>query len=312
MTTRYLADMNWTVALPFIWSALLPAALAGQQRPNALLWSISGPDLHTRSFLYGTVHTRDHRAFTYADAVEAQMTEVSTVAGELDLDASRNAGLQLMGSMMLPDGERLQDLYKKKDWPEVEAYLAEKLGVMAAMLTRMKPFFILATLTEMSMPQDRSKVLDDHLLSHARDQGKRVIGLETLDEQVGALDALSLKEQAAMLLDYVRSDDHQGTMEEMMRSYVRQDLNALMELTKDTSLPKTLESSLLTERNSRMAHRMDSVMRVDSGALFLVGAAHLSGDHGLIPLLEKRGYSVLPMALNVPPMPGIREEEPGE
>jgi uncharacterized protein YbaP (TraB family) len=281
---------------------VLPAFLAGQDQPGSLLWSIAGEGAAEPSYLYGTVHSRDDRAYGFVEAVQASMAGVSTVAGELDLEASRSAGLKLMGAMMLPDGKELKDLYKKKEWDQVEAYLLEELGPMASMMMRMKPFLIMATMSEASMAQDRPKVLDDHLLTHAKQQGKRVIGLETLEEQLAAIDALSLKEQAAMLLDHVRNDGHKGMMDQLMEAYVAQDLEALMKLTEASgTMPRKLEQALLTERNERMAHRMDSVMHADGSATFLVGAAHLPGDAGIITLLRQRGLTVEPLPLESGP-----------
>ena len=275
------------------------AALAahGQPPPKALLWSITAPGSVDTSYLYGTVHSRDERAFHMVGRVEERLVEARTVAGELDLEASRKAGLQLMGAMMLPDGATLESLYRKKEWKELEPFLRRELGAMAPLFMRMKPFFVLATLSEAAMPQDRPRVLDDHLLSTAQEQGQRVIGLETLQEQLRALDVLPLKEQATMLLDQARRNDHRQQLEELMQAYMAQDLEALMAITERSGgMPAELERALLTERNERMVQRMDSVMRVDERAMFLVGAAHLPGEQGIIEGLKGRGWMVRPVA----------------
>jgi len=275
-----------------------------QSNTNSLLWSISGKGLPITNYIYGTVHSKDERAYTYVDAVERYMNTMSTIAGELDLDNAKLNSMALMSMMMLPDGKTLQDLYSKKDWKVVEARLKADLGFMAAMVMRMKPFFAMTTMSESAMREDRAKMLDDHLLGHAKAHGHRSFGLETVAEQMRAMDVLPLKEQAAMLLDHVRNNGYQGELEKLMEAYAQQDLAALMEITGKGGggIPKKMEKALVTDRNKTMAHRMDSVMRADDGALFLIGAAHLPGEQGVLQLLRTRGYSVEPIAIEAEPI----------
>lgn len=267
-----------------------------QTTPRTLLWRISGQELAEPSFLYGTVHSRDERAYLFTEMVEQYMDSVATVAGELDLEEAKRQGLRLMTAMMMPDGKRLEDLYRKKEWKVVEAGLQEKLGTASAMVMRMKPFLVLATLTEAGMEQDRDLMLDDHLLRRSKADEHRVIGLETMDEQLRALDVLTLEEQADLLLEHFRNGGYDGEMEAMMTAYAAQDLDALMEVAQASStMPAKVEKSLIQDRNKVMAHRMDSVMRVDGSAIFLIGAAHLPGEEGIMELLRARGYAVDPV-----------------
>lgn len=280
-----------------------PVWALGQDPSNALLWSISGKGLPATSYVYGTVHSKDERAYTYVDAIERHMSAVSTVAGELDLTNARMNSMAIMGMMMMPDGKTLQDLYSKKDWKVVEAGLKADLGFMAAMVMRMKPFFAMTTMSETAMREDRAKMLDDHLLGHAKANGHRTFGLETVDEQMRAMDVLPLKEQAAMLLDHVRNNGYQDELEKLMEAYAQQDLATLMEIMENGGggIPKEMEKALVTDRNKVMAHRMDSVMRADNGALFLIGAAHLPGELGVLKLLRAQGYLVEPVAIEAMP-----------
>lgn len=285
---RFLAGL--ALAIPFLGSA--------QQVEQALLWRISGNGLERPGYIYGTVHSKDERAYTYVAAVKDAMQEVNTVAGELDLDASRKGAASLMSKMLMPDDQRLEDLYKKKDWAKVDAYLKTELGFMAMMVQRMKPFFVMATLTEKAMGGKREMVLDEYLMKHAKSNAHRTIGLETLDEQLSAMDVLSLKEQAAMLLDHVKGNSAHEVLESMLDAYAEQDIDALMNISqKSGSMPEKMERALLTDRNVVMAHRLDSVLRADGSTMLLVGAAHLPGDAGMLHLLRAKGYSTEAVAI---------------
>ncbi|MDX9750973.1 MAG: TraB/GumN family protein, partial [Flavobacteriales bacterium] len=253
------------------------------------------------------VHSRDARAFTYAHHVEALLPQVRTVAGELDPEEAAGGALSLMTAMMLPEGRRITDLYKrKKDRALVEAAMRERLGPMAGMFMRMKPFFVMAAMMENDLGSDRPVILDSHLLTRAQDGGNRVIGLETMAEQFAAINSASLKEQADMLLEHLRDDDRTATMGHMLDAYAAQDLAALERVAQSSGgLPDAMERALIGDRNRVMVHRMDSVLRADTTAIFLVGALHLPGHAGVVRLLRESGYHLEP----VPMLPATERDE---
>jgi uncharacterized protein len=284
------------VLLPLFLGVCITGVSPCQETPRSLLWKVTPPGAEKPSYLYGTIHSRDSRAFGLSDSVWIAMGRAEVVAGELDLEKSKQNPLALMNAMMLPEGKRLEEFYKKKDWQLIDEHLKERLGMMAAMVQRMKPFFVMAMLTETEMSADEERVLDDHILSTAREQGQRVIGIETVEEQMLAMDALPVEQQADMLLEYVKNGAISADLNAMMDAYEEQDLDALMQIImSDNYMPETLERALLVDRNVRMVHRLDSIMQGGENVFFAVGAAHLPTDDGLIALLRKQGYAVEPV-----------------
>ena len=297
-------------SVPLFFIVLLTIPAIPQGTPHSLLWRITGGG-ENPSFLFGTVHSRDSRAYQYGDTVRAALNSVSVVAGELDLTNPAADALGLINSMMLPEGQKLEDLYKKKDWALIEAELKEKIGPMAVMTYRMKPFFVLAMLTEAGMQADEEKVLDDHLLSTAKENGQRVIGMETMKEQMAAMDAMGVKEQAGLLLDHVKNNGYEAELSEMMDAYAAQDLDAIMKISESSgTMTGPMEKALITDRNERMVHRLDSMMTAGEDIFFAVGAAHLPGDKGLIQLLRAKGYTVEPVIYSAKPLPIEEQIEP--
>jgi uncharacterized protein YbaP (TraB family) len=204
--------------------------------------------------------------------------------------------------MRMPDGKQLEDLYTKRQWKKVKAKLEERLGGGASMAMGIKPFFVMAMLTETEMDGEGSEVLDQYLINTAKANGQRIMGIETVVEQMSALDRMSLKEQAAMLLDHLEHDGYTDEMDEMLDAYAAQDLERLMVAAEQGgSMSREMESALIRERNTRMVHRMDSLMTLGESAFFLIGAAHLPGPTGLINGLRAKGYrvvAVLPKAID--------------
>ncbi|MBK7100285.1 MAG: TraB/GumN family protein [Flavobacteriales bacterium] len=253
---------------PLLLTLLAPFLLGAQPLEQTLLWRIGSQKGGASSYLYGTMHTKDERAFQFGDSVLPALDRSTVVAGELDL-AIGDQGIGLLKRMWMPNGKQLKDLYRKKDWIRVEKALNERLGMAAPMLYRVKPMFVEAMLSESTMGGARSQVLDEYLQVRARDLGKRVIGVETIDEQLGAMDALTVKEQAKMLLDHVDHDGYPKELDAMLDAYAAQDLEGLLGAAeKSGSMPKAMEQALITERNTRMVHRMDSLLQGGEGMFF--------------------------------------------
>ncbi len=279
---------------PWFFLLLFPLWSSAQEElEHSLLWRISTPGVERASYLYGTVHSRDQRAYQFGDSVLPALDRCAIVAGELDLSSDQQMAMAMLTTMRIPDGKKLEDLYKKRDWQRVEALIKERMGMMAPMLYYVKPFFVLAMFSEGDMGNDRPEVLDQFLQQRGKANGQRVIGIETVAEQLAAIDAVPLKEQAAMLLEYVEKGGFPGAMNEMLDAYARQDLEALLEAgEKAGGMGEDLERSLLTDRNAVMVERMDKLIREGDPVFFLIGAAHLPLPSGLIAGLRNKGHTV--------------------
>lgn len=242
----------------------------------------------------GTVHSRDARAYSAITLALAAMDACGSVYGELDMAAAKNLGASAMDRVLMPAGQRLADLYSPGKYKRVQKALQAKVGPMYMMLTHMKPILLSAMLTEETMGKDSSQVLDEYLQTRAKEMGKRTGGIETIAEQLAAMDAIPLKDQADMLYTTVRAHGEAKEMDRMLDAYARQDLVVIGKLMKTGGMTDAFSRSLLLERNLVMAKRIDSLM-TDSPALFAVGAAHLPGTGGLLALLMAQGLQVQPV-----------------
>ena len=269
----------------------LPLWATAQDPQNGLLWRISPPEGGPSSYLLGTVHSRDARAYTSIALAQTAMDACQSVYGEVDMEAAKGFNASIAASVMLPGGQTLKDLYSLGKYKRVEKALREKLGPMYVLLSHMKPLLLSAVLTEESMGKDSSRVLDEYLQVRARDMGKRAGGIETMAEQLAAMDAIPLKDQADMLYETVRSKGQAKEMDRLLNAYAKQDLGTIGKLMKDGGMSDAFSRPLLTERNVVMAQRIDSLMH-DGTALFAVGAAHLPGEKGVLQLLKARGLEV--------------------
>ncbi len=278
---------------------IVPCLLGAQSTPKSLLWAINEPGAKDTSYLYGTIHSRDARAFRLQDSTLILFDRCNMVAGELELDETKKMDPTVTNAMFLPNGSALDKLYSKRDYREVIAMLKEKLGPLAPLCTKVRPFYTIAMLSEMELGNDSAQVLDAYFQERAIDRGQKVVGLETINEQLAAVEKIPLREQAKLLYKMVLIDTGSTNMNAAMAAYNAHDLDALMKVVDRDGLPEHADKALLHERNERMAERLDKHIQTKHRVFAAIGAAHLSGEKGVLELMRAKGYDVRPVGVKV-------------
>src|SRR5665213_1687839 len=181
---------------------------------NTLLWQISGNGLKSPSYLYGTIHLSDPRAFQFNDSVMPKLNESQAYAMEINMDSVDESSL--IGKMMLDDGKTLADIFSKKDYKLIKKALKKSTGFDIALFNHMKPFVILTLIESTNTVKGSGEELDLFLAKKAKDQGKKVIGIETVDEQ---MDVIS-KMPPALVMDYIKNMNKTDKMtQELINAY---------------------------------------------------------------------------------------------
>jgi uncharacterized protein len=279
--------MRWLLAIILA----LPSLVRGQSATQALLWRISSADSSRTGCVLGTVHSRDARAYGQLPRALRILASCDAVFGELDLDAATADKAGLMNAMMLPPGKSLRDLYTPRKYKRVEAALKNKMGPLVLVMNKLKPIYLSTLLAESSTLNDSAEVLDEYVLHRAKAMGKTVGGLERVEEQIAALDKMTLAEQADLLYTEIRSRSGEKELERLLDAYAAQDLDAIHALMMKGVGTASFDRALVQDRNHLMAQRMDSLM-TQRRCFFAVGAAHLPGSEGVLALLRQLGYRV--------------------
>lgn len=264
---------------------------------QSILWRVSGKNIQSPSYLYGTIHIQDERVFRYDSTVLNAFKACDAFAVEILFDELDMAGLRQ--SMMMPKGQVLSELLSKSDFVLLDSICKVKLGMSAIFMNSMKPFFIASALQQADLPKGAENALDLYLLQKARADGKSCYGVEQYMDQIKAIDAVSMKDQLAMLTEFIHDTTNQSAeeMREMVEAYLRFDLDRMWEMSLDTALPKKFSKVLIYDRNVTMAKRFVEMAKKQT--LFCaVGCAHLAGDKGVIALLRKKGYTVEPVVFS--------------
>ena len=269
---------------------LIPFLSVAQQVENSLLWSIRGKNLTGTSYLFGTIHLQDKRVFQFTDSVYNAIQQVDGFAMEVHPDS------MMMGMFNLVDlnsnnSPSLKSSMNKKDYTKLKNKLETELQVDSDNLTvkdaiRLKQKFLKPDIKEDDMPS----IVDLYLYSIARDQGKKIAGLEKLSDQLDVVDEFGKNFNPEELLN--DNTLEKNFFEKMIELYNRQDLEkirVMLSLMEDKS-----ENEILNIRNQGMVVKLNSLMQENS-FFAAIGAAHLPGSKGVIALLRKLGYTVEPV-----------------
>lgn len=154
---------------------------------------------------------------------------------------------------------------------------------------------------EMARKAEGVEFLDIKIANTARDQGKQLLGLESVGEQMAAMADLPMEFHVRGLVETIRlADLMPDIMATMTDLYLEGEIAQVMpvvlaagpeQLEDDASGYAAFEKRIVTMRNHVMAERAGPIL--DAGNAFIaVGALHLPGEEGLVTLLQDAGYTV--------------------
>lgn len=136
---------------------------------------------------------------------------------------------------------------------------------------------------------------------YLRTRGK-VIGLETLAEQMRAFTSLTLAEQREMLAQDLAQTpaDNVADVKELHRLWRIGDADAIAawasakseRLARTEPIARSLDNRIVYERNKRFTTRMLLIAAPNRPVFVAIGALHLGGPKGVLALLRQRGYAV--------------------
>lgn len=258
---------------------------------NSLLWKIESPKDGKVSYLFGTMHVRDLRAFGWLDLAKQYLAECQVFATEFDF--SEADPIALAAALELPEGKDLEQWLSPQAWKNLDRYAHKKFRSSAEAFRNQHPMTVSTALSMAFLVEESAHSLDETLWQHARSIGKSTMGVETFEDQLETLRQIPfeqhLKGLTWLLKNYGR---HKTRLHKMMRRYADGEIQELYQSAKRDA--KGMRKILLYRRNQLMTKRFAEIASKES--LFCaVGAGHLAGGKGMLRLLKKAGFKVKPV-----------------
>jgi len=262
---------------------------------RSIFWEIE-KDGQAAGFVLGTIHSEDPRVLDFSKDFILKLNSNAMFAMEMVPDLPTLA--RLTEYMHFPPGQTLESVIGKERFEALEKAMSV-YSVPPEFISRMKPWAAMMTLS--TPPPETGFFMDLSLSLRASGSGLKVIGLETLEQQLSFLQDMPMSMQLS-LLDQAIAEAGQvrEAHDQMVAVYLENDLAQLESLSDEEFEAIGLEAKTyffeagIVKRNYRMLNSL--LPRLEKHRVFVaVGALHLVGDEGLLNLLRSNGYELTPL-----------------
>ncbi|OJU49358.1 MAG: hypothetical protein BGN96_10945 [Bacteroidales bacterium 45-6] len=267
------------------------------------MWKISGNGLAKPSYLFGTHHLIDKGQIKGFEKAVSIAKESDAVVGEMDMTDMAAAQTKLMQASLL-SGKTCKELYSPEDYAFLDKEFKALLGAGLDQLGVMKPmalntvYVLYSYLKQMGVTK-QPQAVDAIFQQEARQNGKKIFGLETPEYQADVLfNSSSIERQAEVLLKQVKEKDkYAEMMGKLNEAYLNGDFASAEQLySNDDSMNADERLSLVVNRNNNWLKQLPGLMNQQT-CFISVGFLHLVGDTGLVSQLKKSGYTLEPVVL---------------
>ena len=261
-------------------------------KKKSLLWRITPASGAAPSYLFGTMHVRDLRAFGWLELANSKLADCDSFATEFDFTEADPVAMS--AALALPEGKSLKDFLSRGAWKRLDHYTRKKLGTTAETLKDLHPMTVSTMLSTAFMAEEMSYSLDETLWHNARNSGKKTTGVETFADQIDTLHRIPFELHIKGLTWLLKNHSRQKKrLKKMMEQYASGDIQGLYKSAKKDA--KGMRKILLYRRNHLMVKRFLEIIATET--LFCaVGAGHLAGGKGMLRLLKKAGCKVEPVS----------------
>ena len=285
-------------ATALLW--LLPVvALADSAGSPVTMWMAEGTS--NRVFLLGSIHLLREQDHPLPRIIDDVYEEAETLYMELDMDdldpLLMQATINRLG--MLEEGTSLREVMGEDLYAEAAARAAE-LEIPFEMLDRIEPWYAAITVEQLVLTRigfNAAYGVEMQLLRKAANDGKEILGFETVEQQLGYLDGLSLEAQRELLKQTLtESAAIREIMDDLILAWRSGDIDYLEQaLLDDVSGYAELYDAIVADRNRLWVDTIDELLDDGQDYLVIVGALHLVGEDGVPRLLEQRGVRIMQM-----------------
>lgn len=251
-------------------------------------------------YLVGSMHIADDSFYPLRPEFEQAFAEADYLGVEIDLSKAADEEQQnmIMKLGMYQDGTTLKDHVSKETYAKVGDIL-EQNGMKRDALDAFKPWVVETTISSLKSVMagyEATEGIDLYFIQKALERKIPIVELESYESQLSMFDQFSKELQEknlnAALDNFDVLDDGVDQMADMWK---KGDEKALLELTNSMAGDAEYNKAILIDRNIGMADKIDGYLKSDKKAEYfiVVGAAHYLGEHGVIKLLEDKGYTVV-------------------
>ncbi len=254
----------------------------------SLLWSIQREDLPGTSYLFGTMHVHDVKAFGLINQVKTLLHQCDAMAAEYDLD--NHSEMEVSRFTDFSKSKTVIEVLPEKTLQKLNRVLLKSLGLSLDGYQHMHPFVLINTISSLILSKDMPLSLDEHLWHEAKAIGKETTGIETLEEQLAIVEKIPIDAHVKNLTQIAENFPRYRLQTlKMANWYANENLTQLHRASINGQ--GKLKRLLLYNRNTVMATRIEKMASART-VFFAIGAGHLGGKQGILRKLKILGLKV--------------------
>jgi uncharacterized protein len=275
--------------------AFVQPALSYNQK--SFLWKVQSD--RSTVYLLGSIHFLKKNVYPLSQAIENAYESSDKLVVEANINEIGNPNLNTLADRAFYKND---DHIEKHVSPETYRLIkkeSEALGLPIELIRMQKPWLLALSFQAMELVRlgySPEHGVDYHFLTRAQGK-KKILELESLDEQLSLLSGFSDREQEQFLLYTLETlSSMHRQVESMVRAWTSGDAQALESIMSDTAVQDAsiapIFRKLFDQRNLKMTSRIEGYLTSNGSYFVIVGAGHLVGTRGIVELLKSRGYVV--------------------
>ena len=285
---------------------------AGSSEQKHFFWKVS--DENSSVWVLGSIHLADSTLYPLAPVIDSAFARSDELAVELNMndeEVVKEIGKESVSQGMLED-RLLRDILPPEMWKTLDS-LCASWDIPMVVFEKMRPWLVATTLSAYAFEQaglNPEYGIDYVLLDRAASDGKAIVGLETAEEQIGALADTTESDSAGVyylkttLREIADFETLVGNLihawktgdDDLLRSLLNKDDEedeSDESLSSDQKFKDGFEQRVYVNRNAKMAESIATFLREDRNVFVVVGVAHLALEKdNVIDALRKRGFKI--------------------
>jgi uncharacterized protein len=251
-------------------------------------------------YIMGSIHVGKKNFYPLTEEIENAFATSNNIVVEVNnlSPENRKETQNIIQYLLIENNQTLDNILPADLYERLKAKVLDS-GLSMNQFNRLKPWVVATTLVMLRISkQGYSPEFGTEYYFLKRSTGKNIHQLETFREQIEVLNSLNGNAFLNQTLNELESTD--GEIKEIVELWRTGNLsgmyNIIFKKSNDAS-SDAIYKMLYFDRNEKMVEKIKSYLDQSEDYFVIVGSAHLTGDKGILSLLQKAGYTVenLPM-----------------
>lgn len=263
---------------------------------NNFLWKVRSKT--STAYILGSIHFMKKEHYPLNKTIEDAFNKSEVLAVEANVNDISKIDIQKVLGTAFYTGDDSLEKHISGDTFRLLKTKFESLGFPLWIINKQKPWFLALTLVSLELMKngyDPRYGLDMYFLSKANN--KEIKELESIDYQINLLSEFSDREQEAFLLYSIKNSENLSKdTDDIIKAWREGNASKLESIIinsfKNYNGMTSVYRKLVSERNEKMALRIEKYLESNETHFIIVGAGHLVGRGGIIELLKNKGYIV--------------------